>query len=168
MSKANQALTSSVKKLLKGAGVKIMTYQELNSKVNFSIESLSGHPTLYQDMAKNKALHWEEMNLIAVDDEALISTEDTNELVLHELIHLTATKLGRIFEGEVGRQTEECIAQVGMFKLTLVLGLNPAPYADRTMEYIKQFPKANFRKVEIASDKAVEYLVRNIGMERVA
>lgn len=168
MSKVNQALTSSVRKLLRGVGVKVMTYQELTSKVNFSIEAITKFEDLQSNMLKNKALHWNEMNLIAVDDDALTSAEDANELVLHELIHMTATKLERVYEGEAGVETEECVAQVGMFKLILVLGLNPAPYADRTLEYIKQFPKANFRRVEVDSDRAVEYLVKTVGMEKVA
>lgn len=167
MSKVNQSLTSSVKRLLKGVGVKIMTYQELMSKVNSSTDQVLDQK-LFDDMETKKALHCNAMDVIAVDDDSLTSTEDVNELVLHELIHMTADKLNRVYEGEVGVQTEECVAQIGMFKLILVLGLNPAPYADRTLEYIKPFNKANFKKVEIDSDKAVEYLVRFVGLEKVA
>jgi len=168
MSKVHQALTSSVKKLLRQVGVKIVSYQELTQKVNFSIEVIHEKEELFQSMTKQKAIHWAEMNLIAVDDEALINAEDATELVLHELIHMTKAKVQRECEGENGRQTEECVAQVGMFKLTLVLGLNPAVYADKTLEYIKEFPKANFKRVDVDSDRAVEYLVGFIGLEKVA
>lgn len=168
MSKTNQALTNSVKKLLRGVGVKTMTYQELFSKANFSIEALAKYKNLKEDMSNKKALHWNEMNLIAVDDEALVSAEDTNELILHELIHMASQRFGKVYVTETDKQTEECIAQVGMFKLVLVLDLNPASYADKTLEYIKQFPRANFKKVEAESDKIVEYLVKHIGLERVA
>ena len=168
MSKANQALSQPVKSLLRAGGVKIKTYEELKSKAIFSMEELATYENLNQDMETKLALHWNEMNLIAVDDQALTSAEVANELVLHELVHMTTDKFAKEYEGEAGRQTKECVAQVGMFKLTLVLGLNPAYYADVTLDYIKQFPMANFKRVEIDSDKAVEYLVKGIGMERVA
>lgn len=145
-----------------------MSYQEFTSKVNFSIDSVTKQKHILNEMNKNKALHWNEMSVIAIDDDALTSTEEANELVLHELIHMANTKLGRTYETEKDKQTEECVAQIGMFKLILVLGLNPAAYADRTLEYIKQFPKADFRKVETDSDKAVEYLVKYVGLEKVA
>ncbi len=168
MSNVNQSLSPQVKKLLYGVGVKCKTYTELCSKVNFSIDVLVKHDELLEEMRTKKALHLEEMNIIAVDDNALTSTEDANELVLHELVHMTAKKLERVYEGETGKETEECVAQIGMFKLVLVLGLNPAWYADTTLEYIKNFLKADFKRAEIDSDKAVEYLVKAIGMERVA
>jgi hypothetical protein len=153
------SLSSQVKKLLSGAGIKVRTYSELSSKVNFTFEALTHQAYLTDSMANKKALHLEDMNLIAVDDAALNSTEEANELVLHELVHLATKKLDKTYEGEAGEETEECVAQVGMFKLILVLGLNPAWYADSTLEYIKGFPKADFKKVEIDSDKVVEYLV---------
>jgi hypothetical protein len=162
------ALGPQVKKLLSRAGVKIRTYEELKLKMNFSIDTIQNNPSIFKDMETKKALHINDMNLIAIDDNSLNSTEDANELVLHELIHMTANKLNRKYEGEAGEQTEECVAQIGMFKLVLVLGLNPAPYADSTLEYIKQFPKANFKKVDADSDKAVDYLVKFVGLERVA
>lgn len=166
MSKVNQAISSSVKKLLNGVGVKTCSYSELAPKVKgFTLEN---ETEVLEKMSTQKALHLVNEKLIAVDDEDLASTEDANELVLHELIHLTAPILKRYYEGEIGEQTEECVAQIGMFKLTLVLGLNPAPYADKTLEYIKQFPKVNFKRVEIDSDRAVEYLVKFVGLEKVA
>ena len=162
------ALGPQVKKLLSKAGIKIRTYEELKSKVNFSMESIQNNPGIFKDMETKKALHIGDMNLIAIDDDSLNSTEEVTELVLHELIHMTANKLNRRYEGEAGQETEECVAQIGMFKLVLVLELNAAPYADTTLEYIKRFPKANFKKVEADSDRAVDYLVKFLGMEKVA
>ena len=161
MSKANQNLSKQVKKLLAAVGVEIYTYDELKQKMNFGTD-------IIETMTNKKALHIGDNKIIAICDDSLTSTEDVNELILHELIHMTAANLNRKCQTEAGFQTEECTAQIGMFKLTLVLGLNPAPYADRTLDYIKQFPKANFRKAEIYSDKAVEYLVKFIGLEKVA
>ena len=166
MSKVNQNLSQQVKKLIKGVEVKIVSYSELTSEVNFGTHQPK--ESLLLDMATQKACHSQELNLIAVDDDALVSTEVANELVLHELVHLATTKLGLTYEGEAEEQTKECVAQIGMFKTTLVLGLNPAPYADATLEYIKQFPKANFKRVETDSDKVVEYLVKFVGLEKVA
>lgn len=168
MSNINQSLSQPVKKLIWATKTKIKTYEEIESKVNFSFYAIKNVDTISKSMETKKALNIPEMNLIGVDESALTSTEEANELVLHELIHMTAAKLNRKYEGEAGEQTEECVAQIGMFKLCLVLGLNPAPYADSTLEYIKQFPKANFKKVDMDSDKAVDYLVKFVGMERVA
>jgi hypothetical protein len=164
----HMSLSSQVKKLLGAVGVKVRTYEDLSTKVNFTFDALIHYDEIVESMRSKKALHINEMNVVAVDENALTSTEDANELVLHELIHMTASKLERVYEGETGQETEECVAQIGMFKLILVLGLNPAPYADKTLEYIKQFPKANFKKAEIDSDKAVEYLVKFVGLEKVA
>jgi hypothetical protein len=168
MTNVNQNLSNPVKKLLTALGVKTRTYAELCSKANFSIDVLVKHEELLEEMKTKKALHITEMNVIAVDENAFDCTEEANELVLHELVHMTKDKLERHYEGEAGQETEEVVAQIGMFKLILVLGLNPAPYADRTLEYIKQFQKANFKKAEIDSDRAVGYLVRFVGMEKIA
>ena len=162
------SLSPQVKKLLSGVGAKVRTYSELTSKVNLSFDAVANNPELLNQIKNQKALHINEMQMIAVDDAALTSTEEANELVLHELVHMTAAKLNRIYEGEQGKETEEVVAQIGMFKLVLVLGLNPAWYADSTLEYIKGFQKANFKRAEIDSDKAVEYLVKQVGLEKVA
>lgn len=162
------SLSEQVKKLVWANKTKVKTYSEFMDKTAFTFEALTHQESLNDSLKNKKALHVEDMNLIAVDDSALGSTEEANELVLHELIHMTAKKLERVYEGEAGVQTEECVAQIGMFKLVLVLGLNPAYYADSTLEYIKQFPKADFKRVEIDSDKAVEHLLKAVGMEKVA
>jgi hypothetical protein len=166
MSKANRALTSSVKRLLNGVGVKIYTYEELLLKVNS--EEVVGKEYILEDMTKNKALHCNELNLIAIDDSSLVCPEDANELVLHELIHMTAGALDRNPVTLVDWETEECTAQIGMFKLILVLGINPAVYDDRTIDYCKRFTEMDVEKVYADSDKAVHYLVKHIGMEKVA
>lgn len=159
MSKANQALSTPVKKLLRGVGVKVMTYSELKSKSDFLDETMDTMQATYSN----------ELNIIGIDDNAMSSTEDVNELVLHELIHFTAQKLDRIHHGTTNDyETEDATAQIGMFKLILVLGINPAPYQDKVVDYLKQLPEANFEKAHRDSDKAMDYLVRQIGLERVA
>lgn len=167
MSNIQMSLSQQVKELLWANKIKFKTYSDFISKGGFTFEALAQQEYLTDALNNKKALHLEDMGVIAVDDNALNSTEEANELVLHELIHMTAKKLDRVYEGEAGQQTEECVAQIGMFKLVLVLGLNPAWYADTTLEYIKRFPKANFRKAEIDSDKAVEYLLKAVGLEKV-
>ena len=175
MSKANQLLLPSVNKLLRAVNVKVFTYTEV-------LEKFELKPYHYEAIQNFKGFYDPELNIIGFDDNC---QENANEIVLHELIHLTGSegRVGRQYVKTVNqnlrseffeevsnknKQTEEATAQIGMFKLILVLGVNPAFYADACFEYIKNLPKANFKKADRDSDKAVHYLMRFMGEEKVA
>ena len=148
MSIVNKHLVGSVNELLKTLGTTVTTYSEMGLDHT------------------NKAFHDQDANLIALDDASL---QDAVELVLHELIHMTAPKVNRfVDDSDKARQTEEVTAQIGMLKLTLVLGLNPAHYATVTLDYVKDLSKANFKKAEMDSDRAVDYLVKQMELGKVA
>jgi hypothetical protein len=158
MSKANQFLTNPVKRLIRKANVNVYTYSE--------IKEMDHDDSTLKAMEGFQAFNDPDRRVIGISDESL---DEADELVLHELIHMTGQSTGRIIQDdEVGNQTEEATAQIGMFKLVLVLGLNPACFADVTFDYLKNLTKANYKKADRDSDHAVDYLVEFLGMERVA
>lgn len=181
MKKINSYLTAPVNKLIKAVGAKVLLYSEL--------ENHEKKPWYFDEyLCSTYGFHDSTSDIIGINDTNSIDgcdPIDMDSTVLHELIHFTGTKerLGRGWvvnnsldsedsnskiATEAETHTEEATAQIGALKLALVLGLNPARFADLTERYVSNLSKADLDKADKDSDKAVEYLVKFIGMEKVA
>jgi hypothetical protein len=174
MKNINNMLSAPVNKLVKALGATVKLYSE--------IEAGKEVPDYFHRMCGfSQGLYDGHRDLIGVED----SVEDPDMVVLHELIHYTGTKqrlkrkwiinnalciqdLPSELPTRAETQTEEATAQIGMLKLVLVLGFNPARFVDVTYNYLKTLPEADMNKADRDSDKAVDYLVKFIGMEKVA
>jgi len=167
MSKLTNALVPSVQRLIEALQVKVITYSELvqDSELFHEFGSIPDcmqgcyHPVL---------------DMIVVKDEHLCNS---TEIVLHEIIHWAGaeSRLNRkwvtdskaIMMGTASqetldsfnddRDTEEATAEIGMLKLVLVLGLNPAQQADSALDYLEGLLDIDMVKADKDSDKAVEY-----------
>jgi antirestriction protein ArdC len=173
MKNVSSYLTAPVNKLLKALDVQTVLYSELDTK---------DLPKYLVPCIKSAEGFYDGTNdVIGLKD----NQKNADEVILHELIHFTGSKerLNRSWivnntlacqnlpheeQTDEDRQTEEATAQIGMLKLALVLGLNPARFTDCTHTYVSRLTKADLEKADRDSDKAVEYLVRVVGMERVA
>ena len=178
MSKIMNSLVPSVQYLVASLGVKVMTHTEYLENPEYLGDSLE-HPENWA------AFYNPVLDVVVVNDTELANA---TELVLHEIIHWSGaeTRLNRQWVTSMKaamlgdqseelleyltdkRDTEEATAQIGMLKLALVLGLNPAQYAESTLTYLEDLLDFSLKKAEEDSDKAVEYLVTRIGMQKVA
>ena len=178
MSKLTNSLVPSVQSLIEALNVKIMLYSELveNEKLFKKIGDVPDH---YYGFYHSGA------DVIVIKDEHL---NNSTEVVLHELIHWAGAegRLNRkwmlyskaVLNGKANEEmsdyvdnckdTEEATAEIGMLKLVMVLGLNPATYADLTLNYLESLLSFNLKKADKDSDDAVEYLVSFLGMRKVA
>jgi len=177
MSKFTNALVPSVQRLIDALQVSVMTLSEIQEDPELA-KAFENVPSDYQG-----CYHPVE-DVIMIRDEYLYNS---TEIVLHELIHWAGAE-GRLnrkwilnsraammtSDADVisdlmdTKDTEEATAQIGMLKLVIVLGLNPALYSDLTLEYLESLLSFNLAKADRDSDKAVEHLVSFLGMRKVA
>jgi antirestriction protein ArdC len=178
MKSVSSYLTNPVNKLVRAIGVEIVPYSMMlgtHLEHNYHDGFLCATAGFYDGS----------MDFIGLNDRKGFHNKSADEIVLHELIHFTGTKerLNRkwiinnvlslrdfSFEMPTKKetQTEEATAQIGALKLALVLGLNPAKFTDNTFEYIKTLPEADLDKAERDSERAVEFILKFIGVEKVA
>jgi hypothetical protein len=152
MSKVNQSLTKSVNKLLSVVGVKALSYEEVRKNHEITHQ-------MAKAMNEMQAFHNNELDIIGVDDSYL---NDSTELVLHELVHMVLSKSRLNIKyptNEVGQQTEDAAAQLGMFKVITALDINAAIYENVLWSYLKTLPEADFDRAERDSDRAKNYLM---------
>ena len=177
MSKFTNALVPSVQGLIDALQVSVMTLSEIQEDPRLA-KAFENMPSHYLG-----CYHPVE-DVIMIRDEYL---HNSTEIILHELIHwagaegrlnrkwitksraaMMTADLDVIMDLNETRDTEEATAQIGMLKLVLVLGLNPAEYSDKTLSYLEDLLSFNLAKADRDSDKAVEYLVGFLGMRKAA
>lgn len=119
-----------------------------------------------------------ERDKIAIKADIAISSR-CSEVVLHELIHWTghASRLNRLHKrrqistdddrqgiidiehNNIIYHTEEATAQLGMFKLAMVLGLDQFTHFKAMTDYLASYHLANMHQAETESDDAVKFIL---------
>lgn len=187
MYQINDHLNPAVQNLLKSLGVEIKLLSE--TIVSDNLDEWRASSIMVNTTLPTQGLYYGPTDTIVLNDSDL---GDATPVVLHELIHWSGaeSRLKREWilnnvkdiesfwngtyvkddseEFTKGQHTEEAIAEIGMFKLMLLLGIEPMQYQERVINYLKYLSSADLMKADLESDIAVEYLVSFIGMEMVA
>lgn len=153
---------SRVLALVSSTGCPLLTYFDAitSGKVNAAMLFTMGMAAGYYDSQED---------YIGLNERALES-DRVNEVVLHELIHWTGhpsrlnrntitSQLHGMRPTSYDYHTEEATAQMGMFKLACLLGLDKELHLMLLNVYLTMFPEANLAKADWDSNQAVGYLL---------
>lgn len=163
-------LNPMVLKLLRQLNPIVMGFGELQKYFKLNYEQKYKLFGLYMALP--------ETDVIAINETTPIEILDV--VMLHELIHYTGrgSRLCRagivlleqkdLTITEEHCQTEEAIAQLGMYKLGTYLGLDRDSLKQATVEYLASLPLADFEEAEMRSNEAVGYLVNKLYENKAA
>lgn len=137
--------------------------------VNLGVRALSFEealPWLPADVMTYAAVNFNAFYDIKADHIAIKSSGfdfmDLDTILLHEIIHWTGSRnrLNRKPSTNVEIfHTEEGIAQMGMYKLTKILGIYKPEHDLYLSTYMRRLPHVNMAEVELESDKAVSFVL---------
>jgi antirestriction protein ArdC len=165
------SLDSKVRELIQSFGIKLISYKQAHS-LGISKQELPS------DLSAGAYVCY--MDIIAYNSTPPIGFEDINRTILHEIVHWTGhgdrlkrkpIQLGQRMLYAANSMdelhTEEAIAEIGMYRLAVYLGLEKDDkYLDLMIHYLSRYELAHIDVACREATKAVNFIVEQ--MERKA